>query len=373
MHVSFGRSSLLAVACALVVGGVHTTAQSTTKKPATSTATSTKAAKAPSASTAKAAQTTPAKPTQTRTSLAKARLAAAERARRSAATRARERERIELDAMTPRYKRDLLGNQIPEVRAAAAIVFDPQTNAVLWEQNSHDQRSIASLTKLMTAVTFVADEPALDQVIAVTYADTRAASVTHLRTGDRVSYRDLLHLVLIASDNAAARVLARTSEGGTAAFVGRMNEMAVNLGLTSTSYADPSGLDARNVSSAYDISHIITYAGADPLLGPIMRTQEYEAHTTTRAIPIHSTNKLLGTGMDVLGGKTGFITKAGYCLATLLRVPQGPQVAVVVLGAANSTTRFWEARHLFNWVVGRWAGLAGGDLVPEAAGLELIQ
>ena len=143
MQVSFGRSSLLAVACALVLGGVHTTAQSTTKKPATSTATSTKAAKAPSASTAKAAQTTPAKPTQTRTSLAKARLAAAERARRSAATRARERERIELDAMTPRYKRDLLGNQIPEVRAAAAIVFDPQTNAVLWEQNSHDQRSIA--------------------------------------------------------------------------------------------------------------------------------------------------------------------------------------------------------------------------------------
>ncbi len=53
--------------------------------------------------------------------------------------------------MTPRYKRDLLGNQIPEVRAAAAIVFDPQTNAVLWEQNAHDQRSIASLTKLMTA------------------------------------------------------------------------------------------------------------------------------------------------------------------------------------------------------------------------------
>ena len=59
--------------------------------------------------------------------------------------------------------------------------------------------------------------------------------------------------------------------------------------------------------------------------------------------------------------------------ATLLRVPQGPQVAVVVLGAANSTTRFWEARHLFNWVVGRWTGIAGGDFVPETVGAELIQ
>lgn len=268
--------------------------------------------------------------------------------------------------MTPRYRRDLLGNQIPEVRAAAAIVFDPQTNAVLWEQNAHDRRSIASLTKIMTAVTFVADEPDLSQVVAVTSADTRAASVTHLKTGDRVSYRDLLHLSLIASDNAAARVLARTSEGGTAAFVTRMNEMAVNLGLTSTSYADPSGLDARNMSSAYDTSHLMAYAGADPLLGPIMRMQEYQARTHSRVIPIHSTNRmlnagLLGNGLDILGAKTGFISKAGYCLATLLRVPQGPQVAVVVLGAANSTTRFWEARHLFNWVVGRFTGLSGGD------------
>jgi serine-type D-Ala-D-Ala endopeptidase (penicillin-binding protein 7) len=364
MHVRFGRSSLAAVVCVLLTGGAGVSAQSTTaKKPASSTAT----APAP-----KASQST-AKPTQTRTSLAKARQAAAERARKAAATRARERQRIELDAMTPRYKRDLLGNQIPEVRAAAAIIFDPQTNAVVFEQNAHDQRSIASLTKLMTSVTFVADEPDLDQVVVVTAADTRAASVTHVQIGDRLSYRDLLHLTLIASDNAAARVLARTSEGGTAAFVARMNEMAINLGLTSTSYCDPSGLDARNVSSAYDISHLITYAGADPLLGPIMRTQEYEAHTKTRTIPIHSTNRLLGTGMDVLGGKTGFITKAGYCLATLLRVPQGPQVAVVVLGAANSTTRFWEARHLFNWVVGRWTGLAGGDLVPALGGAEQIQ
>jgi D-alanyl-D-alanine endopeptidase (penicillin-binding protein 7) len=268
--------------------------------------------------------------------------------------------------MTPRYKRDDLGNQIPDIRAAAAIVFDPQTNAVLWEQNAHERRSVASLTKLMTALTFVADEPDLNQVVAVTSTDTRAASTTYLRSGDRISYRDLLHLSLIASDNVAARVLARTSEGGTAAFVRRMNEMAVNLGLTNSAYADPSGLDARNVSSAYDTSHLIAFAGSDPLLGPIIRTQEYQARTATRAIPIHSTNKLLGntllaTGMDVLAGKTGFISKAGYCLATLLRMPQGPQVAVVVLGAANSTTRFWEARHLFNWVVGRSTGLMGAD------------
>jgi len=308
--------------------------------------------------------------TTTRTSLAQARANAAERSRRAAAARARvaqlERERVERDAMTPHYRRDGLGNQVPDVRAAAAIVFDPQTNAVLWEQNGHERRSIASITKLMTALTFVSDEPDLNQVVVVTAADMRNASTTYLRTGDRLSYRDLLHLALIPSDNAAARVLARTSEGGTAAFVVRMNEMAASLGLTNSTYADPSGLDAGNMASAYDTSHLIAFVAADPVLGPIVRTQEYTAQSKTRAIAIHSTNKLLGdtmlaSGIDVIGAKTGFISKAGYCLATLLRMPQGPQVAVVVLGASNSTIRFWEARHLFNWVVGRNAGLIGGD------------
>jgi len=263
--------------------------------------------------------------------------------------------------MTAHFKRDLLGNLVPDVRAAAAIIYNPQTGEVIFEENSHEERSIASLTKVMTAVTFVADDPDLSQRVAVTRADLIGASVTYLSAGELVSYDDLLHLALIASDNAAARVLARTSEGGTAAFVVRMNEMAEHLGLSNTHYADPSGLNPDNMSSAYDLSHLISFASSDERLGPIMRTAEYEVHTSRRVIPIHSTNKLLGTDVDVRAGKTGFISKAGYCLATLLQVPQGSQIAVVVLGAANSTTRFWEARHLFNWAVSRGQGIVGGD------------
>ena len=263
--------------------------------------------------------------------------------------------------MTPVMTRDALGNIVPVVRAAAAIVFDPQTGDVLWQNNSQEQRSIASLTKLMTAVVFVADDPDLNETIAITRADMKGASTTYIRAGESVSLRDLLHLTLIGSDNAAARVLARSSEGGTAAFIGRMNQMATELGLSNTLYTDPSGLDARNVSSAYDLSHLIAFAAADPTLGPIMRIAEYQARTSTRVVTVRNTNKLLGTGLDVLGGKTGFITKAGYCLATMLRVPGGPQVAVVVLGANNSTVRFWDARHLVNWVGARSRGLVGGD------------
>jgi len=231
----------------------------------------------------------------------------------------------------------------------------------LWEANSHDKRSVASLTKVMTAVTFIADDPDLTREVVVTRADLYNASTTFLEVGDRLTLNDVLHLALIPSDNAAARVLARTSEGGTAAFVARMNDMAAHLGLTGTHYADPTGLDPDDMSTAFDYSHLIAFAVSDPRLGPIMRTAQYDVHAAPRKpFTIHSTNKLLGTDVDVRGGKTGFINNAGYCLATLLQIPQGAQVAVVVLGAANSATRFGEARHLFDWVVGRAQGIIGG-------------
>jgi D-alanyl-D-alanine endopeptidase (penicillin-binding protein 7) len=253
---------------------------------------------------------------------------------------------------------------VPHIRSAAAIIYNPQTGDVLWENNSHDQRSIASLTKIMTAITFVTDNPDLSRVVVVQRADVTRASVTYLRAGERITLRNLLHLTLIASDNAAARALARVSPGGSAAFIARMNDMAAHMGLTNTHYADPSGLDARNVSSAYDLSHLIAFATSHPTLGPIMRSSEFTVRSGARSFKIRNTNKLLGTDVDVVGGKTGFIRKAGYCLATLLQVPQGSQVAVVVLGAANSAIRFAEARNLFNWAVVRTTGLLTG--VPTA-------
>jgi D-alanyl-D-alanine endopeptidase (penicillin-binding protein 7) len=262
----------------------------------------------------------------------------------------------------------IVANLPPHIRSAAAIIYNPQTGDILWENNSHDQRSIASLTKIMTAVTFIADEPDLDRVVIVQRADVSRASVTYLRSGERVTLRNLLHLTLIASDNAAARVLARVSPGGSAEFIGRMNDMAARLGLTNTHYADPSGLDARNVSSAYDLSHLISFATSHPTLGPIMRSSEFTVRSGARSFKIRNTNKLLGTDVDVVGGKTGFIRKAGYCLATLLQVPQGSQVAVVVLGAANSALRFAEARNLFNWAVVRTTGLLAGVPAVEATG-----
>jgi D-alanyl-D-alanine endopeptidase (penicillin-binding protein 7) len=268
--------------------------------------------------------------------------------------------------MTPRFKTDASGALVPDVRAAAAIIMDPSTGAVLWQENAQEKRSIASITKVMTALVFLEDQPDLSQVVTVERGDTYAASTTYLRANERITLDNLLHLTLIASDNAAARALARLSHGGTTAFIERMNSKAVELGLESTSFTDPSGLKPENISSAYDLSRLITYAAADERIAPIMRTAEFKVSTSRRTISIHNTNRLVMDGdVAVMGGKTGFISKAGHCLVTLLRLPQGNQVAVVVLGANSNPARFWETRHLFNWLSQKTTDLLRKDQQQE--------
>jgi serine-type D-Ala-D-Ala endopeptidase (penicillin-binding protein 7) len=270
----------------------------------------------------------------------------------SARQRSIETTREMNNTVVPRYKVDASGDLVPDLRAAAAIIFDPDTNQVLWEENAQDTRSIASITKVMTASVFLEDNPDLTRQVTVIGSDVYRASTTKLRAGDKVRTGDLLHLLLIASDNAAARALARVSPLGTIPFIARMNEKAVQLGLNSTHYVDTSGLLSDNVSSALDMARLITLASADERIGSIMRMPNYSFRTPRRTISMGTTNRLLTRpDVEVRAGKTGFITKSGYCLATLLRLPEtGRQVAVVVLGAKSNAGRFLETENLFNWL-----------------------
>lgn len=304
-------------------------------------------------------KSTPAKVTRTAARKATpAKAASASRptstARRRAIARARAAAlaREARDLATPRFKLDDAGREVPAPRAAAAIIYDPETNEVLFEEHGLEVRSLASITKVMTSLVALESFTDSSLVVKVTRPDVTAASTTHLRNGYDVSIDELMHLLLIGSDNAAARVLARTSPAGSAGFVDRMNEKARELGLTQTHFEDPSGLLAGNVSSAFDIARLISYAAADERIGSIMRMAEYNFVPGKRNVHVNSTNRLVRQGeLDVLGGKTGFISSSGYCLATLIRLPQsGRQVAMVVLGARSNAARFAETRHLFNWL-----------------------
>jgi serine-type D-Ala-D-Ala endopeptidase (penicillin-binding protein 7) len=288
-----------------------------------------------------------------------ARARRAQLARARAAVRARELK----DLQTPRFRVDEFGREVPDVRAEAAIIYNPETGEVLWESHSQDQRSMASITKVMTALVFLESNTPLSTEVTMQRSDLSHASTTYLRTGYKLTADDLLNLLLVGSDNAAARALARVSFHGYDGFLQRMNEKAKELGLESTVYADPSGLLAENLSSAYDLARLIAYAAADERVGAIMRKTSFSTQVGRRTITANSTNQIVRSGdIDVVGGKTGFINRSGYCLATLLRLPQsGQQVAFVVLGAKSNASRFWETRHLFNWMATRTKALLEGD------------
>ena len=284
--------------------------------------------------------------------------ARASNARRTTLARARANARVNeqvrlrglQEAMTPRYKTDATGALVPDVRAAAAIIFNPVTGQILYEENSQDKRSIASITKVMTALVFLEDNPDLNTDVTVERSDVFAASTTYLRAND--------HITDDAAAPAADCVRQRRGAGAGAnvtrrhGSIRRADEREGDRARAGEhSFADPSGLNPDNMSSAFDLSHLITFAASDERISSIMRTPTYTVTTNRRMIPIHSTNHLLTSGdVDVMGGKTGFIGKSGYCLATLLRLPQGNPIAVVVLGAHSNNGRFWETRHLFNWL-----------------------
>jgi serine-type D-Ala-D-Ala endopeptidase (penicillin-binding protein 7) len=341
--------SLAFVASAAMVSPQLTIAQTVAPAPATKSAAKPKA-KTPARATA------PRKKAYSATT-ARARRAALARAR--AAARARELRELQ----TPRFTVDEYGREIPDVRAEAAVIYDPESGEVLWESHSKDERSIASITKVMTALVFLESGAPLDQMVTVQRSDVARASTTYLRNGFKLTAEDLLNLLLVGSDNAAARALARVSPMGSEGFIQSMNIRAKSLGLENTTYADPSGLLAENISSAYDQARLIAYAAADERVGAIMRKSSYTTNVGKRQITANSTNQIVRSGdIDVVAGKTGFISRSGYCLATMLRLPQsGKTVAFVVLGAKSNASRFWETRHLFNWMATRTKALLDGD------------
>jgi len=231
------------------------------------------------------------------------------------------------------------------VWARSAVVLDPATGKVLYEKNAERSVPIASLTKLMTALVFLEQKPELERQVEVTLAEIRGGGHTQLRNREMVSLRDLLHMSLMCSDNVATRVLARESGLAHEDFLARMNQHSLELGLTQTRFVEFTGLDNRNVSTATDVARLLQAAASNDMVREITTTPSYEFRTKRRAHLIGNTNRLLYGRYEVLGGKTGFISDAGYCLATWIRT-QGREMIAVVLGAPTNATRFADVVRL---------------------------
>jgi D-alanyl-D-alanine endopeptidase (penicillin-binding protein 7) len=193
----------------------------------------------------------------------------------------------------------------------------------------------------------------LFDTITISREDTRASARSHLRPGETFYLIDLLHASLMPSDNRATRALVRATGLSPQEFVGRMNRKADSLGLVNTEFSDPTGLDADNVSTAWETAKLLKMALSYPLISQITTKTSYKFFCVNKRRRMHqlsNSNRLLRDDYEVLGGKTGFIGRSGWCLAVMLKNIE-EKLCVVVLGASSNVRRFAEARHILKSVI----------------------
>ena len=226
------------------------------------------------------------------------------------------------------------------------LLFNTTTGHMLISQQIQEQRPLASITKLMTALVALDTGYALERPVPL---NRRWSTVLPARSYTR---GELMTAMLVRSDNSAAETLAGDYPGGREEFIREMNEHAHKLGMRNTHFEDASGLSANNVSSAHDIAILVTEA----LKQDYMRKTTVIKHTEIEIpgkkrpvkIQINNTNTpLLGTYDNAVLSKTGLTSKAGFCVAMALE-QEGQQYIIVVLGAKNKAERTKMVERSFN-------------------------
>jgi len=239
-----------------------------------------------------------------------------------------------------------------ELKSSVALVIDQDTREVLFSKNQTAVLPIASLTKLMTGVIISGAKLPMDEMITVTQddVDTEKGSSSRLKVGTSLSRGDMLHLALMSSENRAAHALGRTYPGGLPVFVSLMNAKAKLLGMTDTSYVEPTGLSSRNQSSAQDLATLVNAAHADPVLRELSTSTGYQVAVGNRTLQYNNTNRLTkNPEWDIGLQKTGYITEAGQCLVMQTKIA-GRKLIMVFLDSAGKLSRLGDAERVRRWV-----------------------
>jgi D-alanyl-D-alanine carboxypeptidase len=242
-----------------------------------------------------------------------------------------------------------------EIAAASGIVLDRISGKVLFAKNIDQPRSIASITKLLTALTFLDYNPDWEKVYKVKRKDIVYGGRIYLQVGDEVKLKDLFYLSLIASANTAAKALSSAMEENENKFVAAMNHKAQELGLSQTKVVEPTGIYAANISTAREVAFLVAKALEVEEIKQALNYSSYSFKTITgRKITVHNTDifltRLSGQDLAVLGGKTGFTKAAGYCFTAGFKAHGRPELIAAVLGAPTLYRRFSEAKKIVSWV-----------------------
>ena len=230
-----------------------------------------------------------------------------------------------------------------ELQAQAALAIKTDGSRVYYNKNIEMQRSVASLTKLMTAI-IVLENYNLDEVIEIPLsAVRREGAMGDLKLDESITVRSLLNVMLIDSSNDAAFALAEKR----ADFVSLMNKKAKELSLAITHFSNPDGLDEPgNYSSALDIEKIFSYLmNKYPEAFEILKTKNMVVYSVDGKIEhrLKNTNEILGKVSEVVAGKTGYTDEAGGSLILLTK----NNIITVILGSSD---RFGESEKLIQWL-----------------------
>ena len=224
------------------------------------------------------------------------------------------------------------------------IVISGNDGNVLEAENEHEVRSIASISKIMTAVVALENGDYIDQWIIGDEVTNVTGSMIWIQKGQQVSIRSLLYGMMLKSGNDAAVAIAHRVGGGSVEkFIQMMNEKAAALGMKDTEFHNPNGMDVEeegNYSTAYDMALLMQYAMTLPQFREIVATQFYTSEWGSRW---KNSNKLLSNFEFCTGGKTGFTNKAGETLVTAAQ--NGELEYIVVTLAVPDRWTFHEQKY----------------------------
>ncbi len=252
-------------------------------------------------------------------------------------------------APLPEEKKEVAAKSSPGIQASSYIAMDLRSGKILTSKNIKSRRSIASITKLMTAL-IILDEHDLNDIVKVSANGINIeGSRIWLAQGEKITIRDLLYGLLIHSGNDAAYTLAIHNAGTIEKFITKMNEKAGKLGLTATHFGNPAGLDrADNYSTAEDIALLGSYAYRNSFIRHAVSIPKITVMSVNGQFKheLKSTNTLLEKDSRFRGLKTGHTAEAGYSFVGVATLPNNAPILTVVL---DSPDRFKESIALLDW------------------------
>ena len=232
---------------------------------------------------------------------------------------------------------------------ASALLYDTEDGSITYEQNAFERRSIASITKLMTAMVALDHGIAWDHEADILLEEYFFGSKLRLHPGETVTMRDLFYSSLMASANNSTQAMVRQSGLPEEEFIRRMNAKAIELGLEQTRFVEATGLDPDNISTAYEVAKLAEAAFAYPEIAEASTRAEYvfTVKGSGREYRFGNSNKLISPeeSRPFTGSKTGFLYESGYCLVVQGRGEQASKIAVV-LGSLSEPGHFQDIQRL---------------------------